>query len=91
MTLPQKERRVGVRELHDKLSSYLEMVEKGDEVIVTRRGKRVARLSALGAEAPFEQLAQRGLIRMPEESRKPRRARLKGTGSVSDLVREQRR
>jgi len=91
MTLHHKERQVGVRELHDRLSAYLEMVETGDEVIVTRRGRRIARLSALGAERPLEELARRGLIRMPEEPRSPRRARVKGTGSVSELVAEQRR
>ena len=91
MTLHQKEREVGVRELHDRLSAYLEMVEKGDEVIVTRRGRRVARLSALDAEGSLEELAERGLIRMPEEPRSARRARVKGAGSVSELVSEQRR
>ena len=90
MTLHQNEREVGVRELHDRLSAFLEMVEAGDEVIVTRRGRRIARLSALGTD-PFEALAERGLIRMPEKAREARRARVKGTASVSDLVSEQRR
>jgi prevent-host-death family protein len=91
MTLHQKEREVGVRELHDRLSAYVEMVEKGNEVIVTRRGRRIARLSALEAERPLEELASRGLIRMPQRRRTPRRARVKGSGPVSELVSEQRR
>ncbi len=91
MTLHEKERRVGVRELHDRLSAYLEMVESGDDVIVTRRGRSIARLSAVGVEDPFEELSRRGLIRMPRGRRSRRTASLKGSGSVSDLVAEQRR
>lgn len=91
MTLHSKEREVGVRELHDRLSAYLELVERGDEVIVTRRGKRIARIEALGAERPLEDLARRGLVRMPEKKRSPRRARVKSSGSVSELVSQQRR
>lgn len=87
MTLHQRE--VGVRELHDRLSEYLERVEGGGEVVVTRRGRPVARLSGLG-ERPLEVLARRGLVRMPEGSRAPRSAQVNGAGSVSDLVSEQR-
>ena len=91
MTLHQQESEVGVRELHDRLSAYLEQVRGGGEIIVTRRGKRIARLSALDADRPFEDLARRGLVRIPEGPRSSRRARVKGAGSVSDLVAEQRR
>jgi prevent-host-death family protein len=91
MTLHQPESEVGVRELHNRLSEYLEKVEKGGDVVVTRRGKRIARLSALDAEGPLGDLARRGLIRMPLVSRSPRSAQVKGTGSISDLVAEQRR
>lgn len=90
MTLHQQESEVGVRELHDRLSEYLEQVEKGSEVVVTRRGKRIARLSALNPDGPLEDLARRGLVRMPEKSRSSRQAGVKGTGSVSDLIAEQR-
>jgi len=89
MTLHQHENEVGVRELHDRLSEYLERVEGGGEVVVTRRGRPVARLSGLG-ERPLDVLARRGLVRMPQSGRSPRSAQVKGTGSVSDLVSEQR-
>ncbi len=82
---------MGVRELHDRLSAYLEMVERGDEVIVTRRGKRIARLSSIGVEDPFEELSRRGLIRMPRQRSTHRKTCLKSSGSVSDLVAEQHR
>jgi prevent-host-death family protein len=89
MTLHRPESEVGVRELHDRLSEYLERVEGGGEFVVTRRGRPVARLSGLG-ERPLEALARRGLVRMPERSPSAQAARVKGAGSVSDLVSEQR-
>lgn len=90
MTLHQSESEVGVRELHDRLSEYLERVEEGGEVVVTKRGRRIARLSGLDAERPLEDLARRGLVRMPKAPRSSRTAQIKSSGSVSDLVSEQR-
>jgi prevent-host-death family protein len=89
MTLHDPESEVGVRELHDRLSEYLERVEKGGEVLVTRRGRPVARLSGLG-ERPFEALVRRGLVRMPQGERSSRYALVQSAESVSDLVSEQR-
>jgi prevent-host-death family protein len=91
MTLHSNWREVGVRELHDRLSEYLERVEKGTEVVVTRRGRRIARISAVGREDPLEDLIRRDLVRLPEKARGPRRAQANVHGSVSDLVPEQRR
>lgn len=89
MTLHLPESEVGVRELHDRLSEYLEQVEGGGEIVVTRRGRPVARLSGLG-ERPLDALARRGLVRTPQGKRLPRSAQVKGASSVSDLVSEQR-
>lgn len=91
MTLHRREREVGVRALHDQLSEYLGRVEKGDEIVVTRRGRRIARLSAIDREDPLEALVRRGLVRLPEKQRQRRRAAVRARGSVSDLVAEQRR
>lgn len=90
MTLHQSQSEVGVRELHDRLSEYLERVERGGEVVVTRRGRRIARLSGLDAERPLEDLERRGLVRLPQGPRASRAAHVKSTGPVSDLVSEQR-
>jgi prevent-host-death family protein len=89
MTLHHSESEVGVRALHDRLSEYLERVEGGDEIVVTRRGRPVARLSGL-VERPLEALVQRGLVRMPQGERSSRSARVQSAGSVSDLISEQR-
>lgn len=82
---------MGVRALHDRLSEHLDRVEQGVDVVVTRRGKRVARLSAIDREDGLAELVRRGVVRLPEQTRSPRRASVRARGSVSDLVSEQRR
>jgi prevent-host-death family protein len=92
MTLHGEKLEVGVRELHDRLSEYLEKVERGADLIVTRRGKPLARITgAEEGERPIDDLIRRGLIRMPKGPRTAAKPLLKAKGSVSDLVKEQRR
>ena len=85
-------REVGVRELHDHLSKYLRQVAEGEEVLVTMRGRRIARLTPVETVDPLAALRERGLV---QEATKPRRRsigpRIKVSGSVSELVAEQRR
>jgi prevent-host-death family protein len=51
---------VGVRELRQNLSKYLERVKEGEALVVTERGREVARLIPAGAAAdPYADLAQR--------------------------------
>jgi antitoxin (DNA-binding transcriptional repressor) of toxin-antitoxin stability system len=63
------------------------------EVVVTMRGRRVARLIPVDEVDPLADLRARGLVREPTAPRSPRtrRARLKAAGPVSDLVADQRR
>jgi prevent-host-death family protein len=91
MTLHREGYEVGVRELHDRLSEHLERVQRGAEIMVTRRGQPIARLSAVDGEDPLGDLVRRGLITLPARPRRPRRARVRSRGSVADLVTEQRR
>lgn len=83
---------VGVRELHDQLSRYLRHVDSGGDVVVTMRGRRVARLSRVDDD-PLADLRIRGLVRDPSRPRQRVSGRelLTADGSVSDLVSEQRR
>ena len=51
---------VGVRELKNRLSEYLRFVKAGEEILVTDRGKIVARLSSAEpttAESPLSTLS----------------------------------
>jgi prevent-host-death family protein len=91
MTLHGQGYEVGVRELHDRLSEHLERVEQGAEIMVTRRGQPIARLSAVDSKDSLEDLAKRGLLTLPARARGSRRARVNARGAVSDLVTEQRR
>ncbi len=52
--------RVGVRELRQNLSKYLERVKDGEALVVTERGRQVARLIPAGVSAePYTELAER--------------------------------
>jgi prevent-host-death family protein len=91
MTLHGRGYEVGVRELHDRLSEHLDRVEKGTEIVVTRRGRPIARLSAVDRDDPLEELVRRGLVTPPAKRRESRRPRVVPRGSVSGLVADQRR
>jgi prevent-host-death family protein len=84
---------VGVRELHDSLSRYVQHVQGGAEVVVTMRGRHVARLVPVAQTDPLADLRARGLVREPTAPRERRgdAARLKAANPVSDLVADQRR
>ncbi len=91
MTLHERGYEVGVRDLHDRLSEHLDRVEKGTEIVVTRRGRPIARLCAVDGEDSLDELVRRGLVTRPDTPRGSRRPQVKARGSVSDLVAEQRR
>jgi prevent-host-death family protein len=59
---------VGVRELRQNLSKYLDRVKAGEALVVTERGRRVARLVPAGAAAePYADLAERFGSTVPVE------------------------
>ncbi len=92
---------VGVRELKTHLSKYLRKVKGGDEVIVSERGKVVARIIPAGArpklpllETVLLKLSEGGKILLPNMHKKPplplSRKKIEGS-PFSDAVREGRR
>lgn len=83
---------VGIRELRDHLSRYLEQVRNGEEITVTDRGRAVARLVPLSGERKIDQLVAEGRV-TPAENRGPRTVPrpFPFEGSVSDLIADQRR
>lgn len=75
---------VGIRELKNRLTHYLDSVKNGDRVVVTDRGRPVAilhRLDKIEAHADADErlatLAAQGLLRLP--------SRQAGTGSIEPL------
>jgi prevent-host-death family protein len=83
---------VGVRELKNNLSRYLDQVEAGIEVIVTDRGRPIARLNGIDdiATDKLAALIEAGLVRPPTSKVRQRPVPLASDGSVSELVAEQR-
>ena len=57
--------RISIREANQHLSRYLEDVERGDEVVITRRGKPIAKLVRVGepGELSQEQVRARERLR----------------------------
>jgi len=90
---------VGVRELKNRLTSYLKLVKGDQEVIITERGKPIALIQPIGGsgaprslEARLAALAAQGEVILPEGQLRRRRRRFKIAGRpLSELIIEDRR
>ena len=84
---------VGIRELKNRLSAYLDRVQAGEEFIVTDHGAPVARLGTLAPRVDrMAELIASGVVRPSTRKRSLPASRVALTGiSVSELVKEQRR
>jgi prevent-host-death family protein len=64
----RSERRIGIRELRQHASIYVDLAEKGYTVDITNRGRLVAQLvPAKEPESPMERLMAAGLIEPADE------------------------
>jgi prevent-host-death family protein len=83
---------VGLRELKARLSSYVGKARRGEEVVVTDRGKEVAVIVPISKERQaLSRLANGGKVRMPAGKPKGARGvRIKGK-PLSETVLEDRR
>ncbi len=84
---------VGVRELRDNLSKWLGRAQRGEDILITERGKPVARLSRVEQSPALERLIEKGIVtpaRNPK-TKIQRRELVKTKGGISDLVKQQRR
>lgn len=82
---------VGVRELRNNLSRYLERVRSGEEVVVTDRGHAIARVLPIGAERILDRLVAEGVVTPAARPKRRAGKPIKASGTVSDLVADQRR
>lgn len=82
---------VGVKELRDHLSRYLDRVRHGDEVVVTDRGRAIARVVPVGAERVLDRLIAEGVVTQARQPKRQAARPIKAKGTVSDLVGDQRR
>lgn len=91
-------RRVGIRELKNRLPRYVREVREGLEVIITDRGRAVALISRLddapaeSIEARLAQLAARGDVILPavERRRRVRRVAASGTPPSQHILEDRR-
>jgi prevent-host-death family protein len=84
---------VGIRELRADLSKLLKRVRAGEELVVTDRGKAVARIVPVEGESQWDRLVREGVI-IPAP--RPWRERtvpepIEGAGPLSDIVLRDRR
>jgi prevent-host-death family protein len=83
---------VGIRELKNHLSRYLAAVGQGDELVVTDRGRAVARITSIDATRTIDRLVAEGVVTPAGSSKRPaRRPRIRADGPVGSLVSDQRR
>ena len=87
--------RVGVKRLKDSLSAYLDRVARGETIVVTDRGRPFARIVPLEAKLPASLEAALTEGRATWSGRKPTLPtdppKVRGKGTVADLVVEERR
>jgi prevent-host-death family protein len=83
---------VGIRKLRENLHYYLKLVQDGQEVVVTDRGKRIARIAG---PSRLDQLVNEGRVRPARKPKKPIRIedliQIDGPPWLSDMIIEDRR
>lgn len=88
---------VGITQLRRELSSWLDRARAGEEVVVTERGRPVARLTGIGVVPVLDRLRAEGRIGPAPVGPRPRPTdfpKIRAEGDVSDFViteRERRR
>lgn len=83
---------VGIKELKAKLSGYIDMVQKGDEIVVTERGKEVALVIPLSPERRLVSKLMKSGKAAWQGGKPEGMAGIQGRGgSISDTVLEERR
>lgn len=82
---------VGIKDLRDGLSRYLERVRNGGTITVTDHGRPVARIVPVGRLSTYEQMKLDGRITPP---RRPKGTTvpepIETAGPVSEFISEQR-
>lgn len=86
---------VGVRELKNHLSGYLDRVKAGEEITITQHGRPIARLTSVSPDVETRTaLIDAGIIRPAQATRRrlpSKRVKIGAGDPVSDLVAQQRR
>ena len=89
-----KQKTIGIREFKEQLSGHIREVKKGSTLVITERGKPVARLMPMAADLDdkLQQMVDSGMASW--SGRKPPsegfRASVKGPKTVAELLLEDR-
>ena len=79
---------VGIRELKNRLSDYLDRVQAGERLVVTEHGRPIAIVVPTGTDKHTEKLLREQLVRWgggkPRGARRP--PKVKNGQSVADAV-----
>jgi len=84
---------VGVRELRQHLAQWLRRAADGESILITERGRPLARLGPADEERHFDDLERAGLVTRATRSRTDLSEvpGVHASGPVAELVAEQRR
>jgi prevent-host-death family protein len=82
---------VGIRQLRDGLSRYLAEVRAGRTVTITDHGRPIARIVPVDEPGPLERLSSEGRLQPARRRERSAPRPVEASGTVSDLVVEQRR
>ena len=81
---------VGIRELKAKLSEFVSRAANGEQIVVTDRGRPVARLVGLGGASIIERGVEEGWITPPSRARLGPAKRVSAPRSIADVLDEDR-
>lgn len=84
---------VGVAQLRRELKDWLDRAQAGDEIVVTDRGRPVARLSGIDTTPLLDQLTAEGRLSRPRAAGRPPargQRRVSATGEVSTSITTER-
>jgi prevent-host-death family protein len=81
---------VGIRELRDGLSRHLADVRAGRTVTVTDHGRPIARIVPVDQPDLLQELIAEGVVRPAVQQERTRPEPVRATGSVSELVADER-
>ncbi len=81
---------VGIRELKAKLSEYVSRAANGEQIVVTDRGRPVARLVGLGEASMIERGIEEGWITPASRARLQPAQRSRAPRSIADVLDEDR-
>jgi prevent-host-death family protein len=90
MNRPGTDGTVGVRDLKTRFSEYLARASGGEEIVVTDRGRPIARIVAYDSASSIEQGIEEGWVDAPRRTRLEPTVRHRGNDAVLTVLAEGR-